>query len=302
MKNFLKIFILTIFIFSFVAAKSDAKLKALLFEFMDDKEGAAMFAWSEIEKAQTKGEFTTLEFSKQPGFVFSVSSQLGRENAKKTLAETNSELIVWGRIEGTITVVGISWRGRNQTGPEVFEGVYTTQLLFFFKSHDLKSRPDVLILSLKAIDRYIARNYGQAMELLEKLFESAEPDFSLDDLSLLRGWCWIKKYAESLEQNDFEMAKRALLFPFKRLKERENPLLVGALKASLAYLYLVKSTCEPQGSEELKSSAKALVEQAIEMFKVANTKELEVEANNLIKNQPACPKQAEPPSESGKTE
>lgn len=294
MKNFLKIFILMILIFSSSTAKSEAKLKALVFEFIDDREGAAKFIWNEVEKAQTSGEFKTLEFAKHSGYVFSVSPQLGRENAKKALIETNSELIVWGRIEGTITVVGVSWRGRDEKGAEAFEGVYTTQFLFFFKSHNLQNRPDVLILTLKALDRYIARDYEQAREIFEKLFESAEPAFALDDLSLLRGWCWIKKYSESLDSNDFEKARRALLFPFKRLKERENPLLVGALKASLAYLYLIKSTCDSQGSEDLKSSAKALVEQAMEMLKVAGAKELEIEAANLIKNQLACPKQSEP--------
>jgi len=298
MKNVLKVFILIVAFSILGSAASNAKLKALVYEFINDKEGAAIFAWGEIEKAQKAGEFAVLEFSKQSGFVFSISTELGRENAKKALAETGAELIVWGRIEGTITMIGISWRGRQAQDSQAFEGAPVTQFLFFFKDHDLKTSSDVLIQTLKAFNRYIARDYEQSRAILEKLFETSDQNFSLDDVSLLRGWCWIKKYSGSLDPNDFDMAKRALLLPFKRIKERENPLLAGSLKASLSYLYLLRSACDPKSPADLKDSAKSLAGQAIDLFKVANMQQLEAEANNLIKSQLACPQQGEPTNKS----
>jgi len=293
MKTALRICILTLALGFAIPASAAAKLKALVLELPDDREGAAKLIWNEIDKAQKAGEFAAFEFLQQPGIIYFLTSEVGRKYARAKLRETGADALVWGKVDGNITIVGISWRGKRASGHQAFVNAPISQLLFFFKDHSLDKRKDVLVLALKALDRYVAQDYEQARSLFEKLFESAGSDFELDGLSLFRGWCWIFKYKESLDPSAFDKARHALLTPFKKLKERTYPELAGSLKSSLAYLYLLKAQCEPEGAEELKSSAETLIDRAEKLFEISDFPELAQEAAKLTQETFDCPS---PPS------
>ena len=269
-----------------------AKLKAVVLEFQDDRQGAAKLVWSEIEKAQEAHEFKALKFSKRDGFIFFLSPEFGYKKGLEKLAELGADVLVFGKIEGNITIVGISWKGHITSGPAAFAHVPLVQFLYFFKDHSLDKKIDVLLLALKALDRFLAGDYESARTLFDELYKAAGDDFTLNELALLKGYSWLERYRQTLDDEDFEAARRSLLAPFKEFKERTNPLLAGSLKATLAYLYLLKSACDPN-STELKSSAEALLKHAKTLFELAGAAELPAEADRLIKSPPDCPKQPE---------
>jgi hypothetical protein len=177
------------------------------------------------------------------------------------------DIVVWGGVSGSITMVAVTVVKRPGEGFRTFRNQGFTQYLQFHLDVPFEKQHGMVADAVAGLARMIAGDSDGAIDDLARAL-ARDPDkvFRLSALRFYLGACFLDRFARGHDAEDGRRAVKHFAEPLDELKVMDSPVLYGSVKVGLAYAYRDLVALVPDQAETYRRKTDRAAGEALEVF------------------------------------